>query len=96
MELKMFDDFLKKYDGQIIRYWQYKKPGLPYKSFGDSDEGSPLVSEPADYGRIVDAYVLPDGDIMLGLQEISNYIEYYKLSEILIAWSDLVQEDEDE
>ena len=98
MELKMFDDFLKKYDGQMLRYWRYKRPGLSYDGFGDGDKDTPLVSERADFGRIVEAYALPDGDVMLGFSESEDnrYIEYQKLSELDIAWSNIDQENEDD
>lgn len=96
MELKTFDDFLKKYEGQTFRYWIYKKPGLSYGAFGDADNNSPLVNECADYGRIVEAYVMPDGDVMLGFINDSGYVEYQKLSDIDLAWSRRDQEDKND
>lgn len=86
--MKTIFDVVNEYKGKTIRYWQYKKPGLKY--YSDSEEpDSPFVTEMCAYSEIMDAYTLPDGDVLLVLSDNDGaYREFYKLSELEIAFTE--------
>lgn len=84
-----FDTWLRDYGDRLYRYWVYKKMFTPEEQAGKYIDQSCFEDEHAQYGYIVEAAVLPDGDILLGFQWPSMkyaYIDYYKLSEITLAW----------
>ena len=92
--MKTIFDMVRDYKGKIIRYWEYKKPGVEYK-YDYEDYNGPFISAHCDYAQILDAYALPDGDVMLVLGDNDDsYREFLKLSEIEIAFSPKDQEDE--
>ena len=90
------NEFFNQNYGRVFRYWKYKRPNIPYYD----NENSPYECEECDYGELVDVIVLPNNDVMLAFKtEMSDgkaYINYVKLSEIDMAYSDRDQEDDDE
>ena len=92
-----FYAFIEEYTGKILRYWTYKKPGVSY-NYGDREEPGPYESETCLYGRLSKAYALPDGDFLLCFEDKgiggTAYQEFYKLSEVCIAFTEYDQEDE--
>lgn len=80
-------EWLNAYKGQRFRYWVYKKAHA-------SDDDSPFECEECIYGIIVEAIDLGN-DWLLGFSGSGDgsYIEYYRLSEIYIAFSDVDQEE---
>ena len=89
--------FIEEYSGKILRYWKYKKPGIVY-DYGDGEEPGPYECETCSYGRLVRAYELPDGDLLLCFEDkgINDgvYQEFFKLSEVNIAYTDYDQEED--
>ena len=89
-------DFFKVHDGQIFRFWVYKKMFTPYEQEKKFSDESIYENAHCSYGRIIEVAPLPDGDILLAFQIDGNYdvgindidyVTYYKLSEIQLDWS---------
>lgn len=89
---------IETYKGKYFRFWRYKKPGVSYSYFGEEEVSGPYIDEHCDTGRLVNAYELPDGDLLLCFEDDTSsgvYQDFVKLSEIDLAYSDYDQEDED-
>lgn len=97
-ELKFYDniqDFFKSIENRLITYWVYKK-GI---SLHDKDVSLEYCNIYEDCvgktGMIKEVALLPDTDILLGIAqdieltdgERNYYMDYYKLSEIHIAYN---------
>lgn len=82
---------------RIFRMWELRRIGdwTPYEIEEKWSDQSQYVSNECMHVTIKEAIELPDGDILLGLQYISEfdditkdkYIEYKKLSQIELAFN---------
>ena len=88
---------------RIFRMWILKRGFTPYEQELKAIDETFYENPEAMFIMIREAVVLPDGDILLGIESIDGYtkkeletekkyIEYYKLSEIELAYS---EKDED-
>lgn len=98
-KLKFYDnvqDFFKSIENRLIIFWVYKRAFTPY----DYDVKSKEVdiyenNSVGTVGMIKEVVLLPDNDILLGIaqdmelidDERNYYMDYYKLSEIHIAYN---------
>lgn len=90
-----FETWLMDNSDRIYRYWVYKRMFTPEEQATKWEDQSIYEQDECEYGRIVEAVELPDGDILLGFidpyeSESSTaygYINYHKLSEIALAYS---------
>ena len=73
--------FLEKNKDRIYRYWK--------------KDVKVFIDDNADYGIIHEAVAFPDGDFLIGFQQLyvgnpiedeDRYISYYRLSEIHLAY----------
>lgn len=98
-----FTTWLLDNDGRIYRYWVYKRMFTPEEQDAKWSDQSVFEDEECNYGIIEEAVELPDGDILLGFRYptesedsySAGYIDYYKLSEIALAYSPRDAEDLD-
>lgn len=97
-ELKFYDnvrDFFKSIENRIITFWVYKRAFTPYDYDVKSKEVNIYENDTGTVGMIKEVVLLPDNDILLGIaqdmelidDERNYYIDYYKLSEIHIAYN---------
>ena len=88
-----FKSFIEKHSDCIFRMWVYKKMFTPYEQDKKYIDETCYEDVNSRYVCIREYIPLPDGDILLGVQEILDksdiytkqskwFIEYYKLSEI--------------
>lgn len=85
-----FETWLLDNSDRIYRYWVYKRMFTPHEQEMKYVDQSCFEDVTANEGYIREAIELPDGDILLGFElpdMETQYIEYYKLSEINLAWS---------
>ena len=86
-------EFFEKHKNDVFRYWERKRMWTPY----DMECKDPYQLEYGDneclYGYIVEVVDL-GADWLIGFSENQegSYIEYYKLNDIAIAYSDSDQE----
>ena len=93
-----FNTWLLDYGyNRIFRMWKYKRMFTPYQQQKAFSDESQYVDDVATFIKIKEAIELPDGDIMIGYvfcePEISEYMEYVRLSEIDLAYSPSDEED---
>lgn len=88
------DKFFEKYKGKYIRYWIHKIRWTPYELDCKDPNQSTLESEECNFGYITEVYNL-GYDWLIGISEEinSDYISFYKLSELDIAYTGFDQED---
>lgn len=90
-------------EDRLFRFLVYKRSYTPYEQaerFIDQTEFEDIMFS---FGRIEEAIDL-GGDWLLGIRQefdgdVSETVEYYKLSEIRLSWrakDDITEEDEDE
>lgn len=87
-----FHSFIKAYEGEIFRYWIYRRVFTPYQQKECFIDESVFEDTHANVGIIRDYIPLSDGDFLLGFQPVDDFdpynitefdfVEYYKLSEI--------------
>lgn len=87
-----FNAFIKAHEGDVFRYWIYRRIFTPYEQKECFIDESAFEDTHANVGIIKDCIPLGDGDFLLGFQPIDDcdpynatafdFIEYYKLSEI--------------
>lgn len=87
-----FHAFIKSHEGEIFRYWIYRRVFTPYEQKECFMDESIFEDTHANVGIIKDCIPLGDGDFLLGFQPVDdcdpynitafNFVEYYKLSEI--------------
>lgn len=85
-----FETWLLDYGDRLYRYWVIKKMFTPLEQEEKWTDQSIYEDEQCSEGYIREAVELPDGDILLGFEPpdmAGQYIDYYKLSEINLAWS---------
>lgn len=92
-----FAEYLKSLpENTIFRLWQLKRMFTPFEQDAKDEYQSIYEEEVCKKVHILDAIDLPDGDVLLAVHDIEqchNYIEYYKLSNVDLARSDLDKED---
>lgn len=92
-----FAEYLKSLpENTIFRLWQLKRIFTPFEQDVKDEYQSIYEEEVCKKVIILDAIDLPDGDVLLAVHDIEqypNYIEYYKLSNVDLARSDLDKED---
>ena len=97
-ELKFYNniqDFFKAIENRLIIYWVYKKKFTPYDNEVKSKDVDIYENNVGTEGMIKEVILLPDNDILLGLAqdmelidyERNYYMDYYRLSEIHIAYN---------
>lgn len=92
-----FTEYLKSLPpNTIFRLWQLKRIFTPFEQDVKDEYQSIYEEEVCKKVHILDAIDLPDGDVLLAIHDIElddNYIQYYKLSNIDLARSDIDKED---
>lgn len=97
-ELKFYDnvqDFFKSIENRLITFWVYKRAFTPYDYDVKSKDVNIYENDTGTLGMIKEAVLLSDNDILLGIaqdmelidDERNYYVDYYKLSEIHIAYN---------
>lgn len=93
-----FSEYLKSLPPDtIFRLWELKPMFTPYEQEMKSEYQSIYTDEICKKVYIKDALDLPDGDVLLAVQDCDieeEYIEYYKLSKISLARSERDKENE--
>jgi len=98
-----FVDFIRKNSDRVFRYWVYKKLFTPYEQEKRFMDESQYEDDYANFGVVSELIPLPENDFLLGiaqvfenladLEEDHAHIDYYKLSEIRLAYYPNEQED---
>ena len=99
--------FLLDNSERIYRFYVYKKAFTPYEVENKFTDESRFEDSHYTYGMIRESVELPDGDVLLGIQELYDElpdeienIGYYKLSEIRLEYrlcdQDMFSDEEDE
>ena len=99
-----FTTWLLDNDGRIYRYWVYKRMFTPAEQEARRSDQSCYECDECWYGRIEEAVELPDGDILIGFTDpacdddasLRGSLEYYKLSEIQLAYYPTDAEEDDD
>ena len=88
-----FTTWLLDNNGRIYRYWVYKRMFTPAEQEAKWSDQSCYECDECFYGRIEEAVELPDGDVLIGFASPAcdgtrheGALEYYKLSEIQLAY----------
>ena len=95
-----FETFLHDNDNRVYRMWEYKKSWTPREIENHTEFNENFVNEQCRFIVIRESVNLPDGDILLGIQEV-NFdendkldaypdevdLDYYKLSNICLSYS---------
>lgn len=91
-----FAEYLKSLPpNTIFRLWQLKRIFTPFEQDIKDEYQSIYEEDICKKVHILDAIDLPDGDVLLAVHDIElddNYIQYYKLSSIDLAKSDIDKE----
>lgn len=83
-----FWTFLRDTSDRIFRYWVYKRVFTPLEQEKKYIDQSEYEDTCAHTGIIRECAELPNGDFLLGFSDPgSEYTEYYRLSEIRLAYS---------
>lgn len=89
--------FLHDTGERVFRFWVYRRMFTPHEIEEQYIDESVYEDTMASLGIIKECVVLPDDDVLLGFQHIydegnvvfSDYIAYFKLSEIRLEyWPD--------
>lgn len=88
--------YLHDTDGRVFMYWVYKRMFTPLEQEKKYIDESQFEDAEANRGVITECVELPDGDLLLGFQNVDEdgepttgifrMIGYYKLSEIRLAY----------
>ena len=87
--------FLGDVRGRIFRYWVYRRMFTPHEQDEKYIDETCYEDTLANLGVIRECVQLPDGDLLLGFQAVSDtgapedwpqYIAYYKRSEIRLEY----------
>ena len=87
--------WLSDIDYRIFRYWVYKRMFTPLEQEKKYIDQTEFEDDHAKTGIIRECVELPDGDFLLGFQNVPEdwedddepkWIDYYKLSEIRLAY----------
>lgn len=99
--------FLQDIGHRVFRFWVYRRLFTPAEQANKYIDESFYEDAHAQFGIIRECVVLPDNDVLIGFQIRSDddgsqydesedkYIEYYKLSEIRLAYMEPSREDEE-
>lgn len=98
-----FIDFIRKNPDRVFRYWVYKKVFTPYEQEKKFTDESRYEDDYANFGVVREIIPLPEGDFLLGIAQVFEtladlkedhaHIDYYRLSEIRLAFYPNEQED---
>lgn len=94
MEYKSFGEYLKSLpENTIFRIWQKKWTFTPYECEEKFVDQSIYIDSMCSFIIIDDIIDLPNGDLLLAAHhsddDKNSYTEYYRLSDISIAKSDM-------
>ena len=89
-----WETFFLDNDSRLYHFAVYKRMFTPYEQVNCFSDESQYEQDIWRYGFIREVVPLPDGDLLLGIQEVYDEIaddpnddfEYYKLSEIRLAY----------
>lgn len=83
-----FETWLHDYGDRIYRYWVYRRMFTPEEQNAKYIDQAFYECDECLFGLIKEAIELPDGDILLGIADVRDQecLEYYKLSELRIAY----------
>lgn len=97
-----FTTWLLDNDGRIYRYWVYKRMFTPAEQEAKWSDQTCFEEDECYYGRIEEDVELPDGDVLLGFAspeldggKYEGSLDYYKLSQILLAYVPSDAEEDD-
>lgn len=85
-----FETWIHDFGDRIYRYWVYKRMFTPYEQEQKFVDESRFEDVECSFGVIKEVIELPDGDILLAFGSAAgdiDYVEYYKLSEIHLAYA---------
>ena len=74
---------------RVFRMWVFKKMFTPYEQDEKFLDESVYVDDVCKFVMIKEMIELPDGDLLIGFQDVDSdnlYLEYYKLSEIRLDY----------
>lgn len=86
--------FLDQHKDTVFRYWTRLPNAKQSGEYSDI-----YIDEAAHFGKIVDAILLPNGDVRIAFTNADgddSYVEYERLSEIDFAIVDTDQEADDD
>ena len=88
-------EFFEKHKNTVFRYWQRKRMWTPYDMEVKSEYQLEYGDEECSYGYIVEVANL-GYDWLIGISADleADYIEYYKLNDIELAYCDSDQKEE--
>lgn len=99
-----FNAFIKAHEGEVFRYWIYRRVFTPYEQNQCFMDESVFEDSHANVGVIKECVPLGNGDFLLGFQPVDDcdpynittldFIEYCKLSEIRL--NRLIENNEEE
>ena len=99
MSIKQYrnmETFLSDNEERLFRVWVYRRIYTPYEQEKKFIDESEFDQETAHLGFIRESIALPDGDYLLGFEEVYeapvadeevHILDYYKLSEIRLGYS---------
>lgn len=76
--MKNYDNLIEEWKHKILRMFEIRRPGqyTPYEMNKQFTDESLYINDCCYYIKIVDAYVLPDGDILLAYADIADAEDY--------------------
>ena len=92
-DYKSIKEFLHENKDRVYHFWVYKRMFTPYEQDKKFTDESVYEDDHAMLGYIRESILLPDGDLLLGINEIypgdgcSENLQFYKLSELRIAYN---------
>lgn len=98
MQYNSFGEYLATFPpNTIFRMWEYKRMFTPYEQEEKFSDESLYVNIECEFVYIKDVITLPDGDLLLAVSpiDLSEYVEYHKLSNISLAKTDKDMEEEE-
>lgn len=104
-----FEDWMKDKQDKVFLIWIYKKFFTPYEQDNKFIDESLFVDTKGTAVIIREKIDLPDGGILLGVQDVTDryfdeipqpgdenyYVEYVRLDEIRLAYSERENKDEE-
>ena len=91
-----FFKFLKANENRVFRMWRYKKHWTPYEAECCNELTTCYEDDECAFVVIREAMAMPNCDVLLGVEYIEGedclgdeceYLEYFKLSEIMLAYA---------
>lgn len=81
------EEWLRNHQGEVFRYWTYRKVFTPYEVDQKFTDESVFEDSYASFGYLNEVIDLKNGDYLLGFQQkdLPDYMEYRRLSEISLA-----------